>query len=148
MHWAIIDGGFARFIEPADSVLHPLFVIAIDLLTDAPRLIDALAPEHLELAIENPQKLAEHVRHAGAIFLGRYTPEAIGDYLAGPSHVLPTSRTARFSSGLSVQSFLKRTSLIGCSAESFAYIGNQAATLADAEGLQAHALSLRLRSAQ
>lgn len=127
---------------------HGAMIVVSDLLTDAPRLIDALAPEHLELAIENPQKLAEHVRHAGAIFLGRYTPEAIGDYLAGPSHVLPTSRTARFSSGLSVQSFLKRTSLIGCSAESFAYIGNQAATLADAEGLQAHALSLRLRSAQ
>lgn len=108
-------------------------------------LINRLAPEHLELAIEHPEMLAKQVRHAGAIFMGRYSPEAIGDYLAGPSHVLPTSRTARFSSGLSVQSFLKRTSLIGCSAASFAPIAEQAAILADAEGLQAHALSLRCR---
>lgn len=123
-------------------------IVVSSLHRDAPPLINAIAPEHLELAIADPETLAAQVRHAGAIFMGRHTPEAIGDYLAGPSHVLPTSRTARFCSGLSVQSFLKRSSMIGCSSASFAAIGHQAATLADAEGLHAHALSLRCRTAQ
>ncbi len=95
------------------------------------------------LAIDAPETFAPHVRNAGAIFLGRHTPEAIGDYIAGPSHVLPTSRAARFSSGLSVFDFVNRTSLIGSPEKS--PLLTQAAILADAEGLAAHALSLRVR---
>ncbi len=121
-------------------------VIVLDSLDDAPPLIDRLAPEHLELAVDDPDRLAARVRHAGAIFLGRFAPEAIGDYVAGPSHVLPTSRSARFSSGLGVIDFLKRTSLIGCDAESLARISGAAETLARAEGLDAHALSVSVRS--
>jgi histidinol dehydrogenase len=108
-------------------------------------VINALAPEHLELAVEEPQELLTHIRHAGAIFLGRYTPEAIGDYIAGPSHVLPTSRTARFSSVLSVTDFMKRTSVIGCSAVSFAALADAGIALAQSEGLGAHALSMQVR---
>lgn len=120
-------------------------IILVDTLSEAVSFIDLIAPEHLELAVEDPEALAAQIRHAGAIFMGRHTPEALGDYLAGPSHVLPTSQTSRFSSGLSVFDFLKRTSLIGCPAESFAPLGKAGAALADAEGLHAHALSLRLR---
>lgn len=109
--------------------------------------INHIAPEHLELAIEAPEPLAAQVRHAGAIFLGRHTPEAIGDYVAGPSHVLPTTRASRFSSGLSVYDFLKKSSLIGCTPASVQPLAQQAAILADCEGLSAHALSLRLRLA-
>ncbi len=108
-------------------------------------LANDIAPEHLELAVDSPETLAGSIRHAGAIFLGRYTPEAVGDYIAGPSHVLPTSRTARFSSGLSVLDFLKRTSVIGCSKESLRKISADAEALAKAEGLTAHALSLSIR---
>jgi histidinol dehydrogenase len=111
----------------------------------APPIIDAIAPEHLELAIDKPEAFAKQVRHAGAIFLGRHSPEAVGDYIAGPSHVLPTSHSARFSSGLGVYDFLKRTSLIGCTQAGVRAIGADAAIFADAEGLPAHALSLRLR---
>ncbi|MCI5049374.1 MAG: histidinol dehydrogenase [Rickettsiales bacterium] len=120
-------------------------IITVDSLTDAIPLINRIAPEHLELAIDNPEEFAQGVRHAGAIFLGRHTPEAIGDYLAGPSHVLPTSQTARFSSGLSVNNFIKKSSLIRCTADSIQAIGHQAAHLADSEGLGAHALSVRKR---
>jgi len=121
---------------------------AIILLPDldaAPPLIDRIAPEHLTLAIADPDTLAARVRHAGAIFLGRHTPEAIGDYLAGPNHVLPTGRSARFASGLSVLDFMKRSSLIGCDAAALRALGPAAATLARAEGLDAHALSIALR---
>lgn len=118
-------------------------IIVIDTLSDALPIIATIAPEHLMLAIDAPEKFAPHVRNAGAIFLGRHTPEAVGDYLAGPSHVLPTSRAARFSSGLSVFDFLNRTSLIGSPEKS--PLLEEAATLADAEGLHAHAISLRLR---
>ncbi len=114
-------------------------------LSDAPRIINVIAPEHLELAIENPDTLLPEIHHAGAIFIGYYTPEALGDYLAGPSHVLPTSRTAHFSSGLSVYDFIKKTSLLGASREAFQVLGKSVATLADSEGLSAHALSARLR---
>ncbi len=110
-------------------------------------LINRIAPEHLELAVENPDEIARHVRHSGAIFLGRFTPEAIGDYVAGPSHVLPTSRTARFSSGLSVYEFVKKTSLIGCTQSSLREIGGDAVTLAQAEGLESHSLSVSCRLA-
>jgi len=120
-------------------------VIVVPDLEAAPPLIDRIAPEHLALAIADPDSLAARVRHAGAIFLGRHTPEAIGDYLAGPNHVLPTGRGARFASGLSVLDFMKRSSLIGCDAAALRVLGPAAATLARAEGLDAHALSIALR---
>jgi len=110
-------------------------------------LANAIAPEHLELSVDEPEALLPLIRHAGAIFLGRHTPEAIGDYIAGPSHVLPTSRTARFSSGLSVFDFLKRTSLIGCSPQALAALAPYAEVLAVTEGLDAHALSVTVRGA-
>ena len=120
-------------------------IVLVRRLAEAPALIDRLAPEHLQLAVDAPEALARKVRHAGAVFLGRYTPEALGDYLAGPNHVLPTSRTARFSSGLGVFDFLKRTSLIACDASGLAKLGQAAVTLAEAEGLAAHAHSISLR---
>src|SRR4051794_33586180 len=112
---------------------------------EAVPLIDRIAPEHLELAIEDPDALAAQVHHAGAIFLGRYTPEAIGDYVAGPNHVLPTARSARFASGLGVLDFMKRTTIVGCDAVSLRVLAPAAICLAEAEGLDAHALSLALR---
>ena len=112
---------------------------------EAAALIDRIAPEHLELAIDEADALAERVSHAGAIFLGRHTPEAIGDYIAGPNHVLPTARSARFASGLSVLDFLKRSSLVRCDAASLAALAPAAIRLAEAEGLKAHALSLSVR---
>ena len=122
-------------------------VIVVDALDDAVALVDRMAPEHLELACadEIAEALATKVRHAGAIFIGRRTPEAMGDYVAGPSHVLPTSRTARFSSGLSVFDFLKRSSIVNYSPAGLAKSGAAAVTLAQAEGLDAHALSVALR---
>ncbi len=119
--------------------------ILVRRLDDAVALVDRLAPEHLELAIPEPKAFAAKVRHAGAIFLGRHTPEAIGDYVAGPNHVLPTSRTARFSSGLSVFDFLKRTTVVGCTADALSRIGPAAIRLAEAEGLPAHARSVAIR---
>ena len=112
---------------------------------EAVALIDRVAPEHLELAIEEADSVALKVRHAGAIFLGRHTPEAIGDYIAGPNHVLPTARSARFASGLGVLDFMKRTTIVGCDAASLAALAPSAIRLAEAEGLDAHALSLALR---
>ena len=121
-------------------------IITISDWSEALPLIEHIAPEHLELAIEHAEEFARHVRGAGAMFLGRHTPEAMGDYIAGPSHVLPTSRAARFSSGLSVFDFLTRTSIIGCTPEAARKLAPAAATLAEAEGLPAHALSLNLRT--
>lgn len=120
-------------------------VIIVETMEQAVDLIDRLAPEHLELAIDAPEAFAEKISHAGAIFLGRYTPEALGDYIGGPNHVLPTGRSARFSSGLGVLDFMKRTTLLGVSARSIEAIGPAAVTLAEAEGLDAHALSVALR---
>ena len=120
-------------------------VIVVDNLADTIALVDRIAPEHLEIATENPNSLAAQVRNAGAIFLGRYAPEALGDYIAGPNHVLPTGRSARFSSGLGVVDFLKRTSIIGSDASALAKIGPAAVSLAKAEGLDAHGLSLSIR---
>jgi histidinol dehydrogenase len=120
-------------------------IIVVASLDEAPALVDRIAPEHLEIATGAPEALAERVRHAGAIFLGRHTPEAIGDYVAGPNHVLPTSRSARFSSGLSVLDFMKRTSVIGCGPAALASVGPAAVALARAEGLDAHALSVTIR---
>ena len=108
-------------------------------------LVNRLAPEHLELAVDNPDALFAMVRHAGSVFLGRNTPEAIGDYVAGPNHVLPTGRRARFASGLSVLDFMKRTSFLSLNDASLAAIGPAAVALAQAEGLPAHALSVQLR---
>ncbi|HEV7960196.1 MAG TPA: histidinol dehydrogenase [Rhizomicrobium sp.] len=108
-------------------------------------LADRFAPEHLEIATANPNTLLAKVRHAGAIFLGRHTPEAMGDYIAGPNHVLPTSRSARFSSGLSVLDFMKRTTILELDAAAMAELGPEAITLAEAEGLEAHARSIALR---
>ena len=119
--------------------------VVIAPLDEAPRLVDRIAPEHVEFAVEQPETLADQVRHAGAIFLGRYTPEAIGDYVAGSNHVLPTSRAARFSSGLSLFDFLKRTSIVKCDEAAFAALGPATVALADAEGLPAHARSASIR---
>lgn len=123
-------------------------VIVVGSLEEAPRLSDVIAPEHLELAVADPEALLGRLRHAGAVFLGRHTPEAVGDYVAGPNHVLPTSRAARFSSGLSVLDFMKRTTIVGCTAESLARLGPAAVTLAEAEGLGGHARSVSLRLGQ
>jgi histidinol dehydrogenase len=112
---------------------------------EAVALVDRVAPEHLELAVDDPDALAARIRHAGAMFLGRYAPEALGDYIAGPNHVLPTARSARFASGLSVFDFLKRTTLVGCDAAGLAALAPAAIRLAEAEGLDAHALSLSIR---
>ncbi len=120
-------------------------VILVETLAQAPALIDRIAPEHLQLAVEAPEALAARVRHAGAIFLGRHVPEALGDYIAGPNHVLPTDRSARYASGLSVLDFMKRSSMIGCGPDGLAALGPQAIALAEAEGLDAHALSIRIR---
>jgi histidinol dehydrogenase len=120
-------------------------IIVVGDWDEAVALIDRIAPEHLELALDGAEELAKRVSHAGAIFLGRYAPEAIGDYIAGPNHVLPTARSARFASGLSVFDFLKRTTLVGCDADGLAALAPAAIRLAEAEGLDAHALSLSIR---
>ena len=114
-------------------------------LDEAVEVANYVAPEHLELSVADPQAMAASIRHAGAIFLGRYTAEALGDYCAGPNHVLPTSRTARFSSPLGVYDFQKRSSLIQCSAAGAADLGQTAAQLARGEGLTAHAQSAEYR---
>jgi histidinol dehydrogenase len=114
-------------------------------MAEACTLSNRLAPEHLELAVDDPETLLPKIKHAGAIFLGRHTPEAIGDYVAGPDHVLPTARAARYTSGLSTFDFIKRTSLIGCTEDSLAAIGPAAVTLAKAEGLHSHARSVAMR---
>lgn len=120
-------------------------IIIVERLGDAVPLVNRLAPEHLELAVDDPQPLFAQVRHAGSVFLGRHTPEAIGDYVGGPNHVLPTGRRARFASGLSVTDFMKRTTWLECSPEALAAIGPAALMLAEAEGLPAHAESVRVR---
>ncbi len=123
---------------------HGAVIVARD-LAEAAEISNRFAPEHLELALADPRALLPAIRHAGAIFLGHYTPEAVGDYVAGPNHVLPTSRSARFSSGLSVLAFMKRTTLLSCTPEALAAIGPAAVKLAEAEGLEAHARSVRCR---
>lgn len=120
-------------------------IIKVPSLEIAAQLSDRIAPEHLELCVADPKALSEKVTHAGAIFLGMWTPEAIGDYVGGPNHVLPTARSARFSSGLSVLDFVKRTTLASMSAEALRAIGPAAETLAISESLEAHGLSVRAR---
>ena len=147
-----VEAGIGHYLETlpraatarASWEAHGACIVVRD-LDEAPALIDAIAPEHLQLAVADPEALAARVRHAGAVFLGPLTPEAIGDYVGGPNHVLPTSRTARFASGLGVMDFMKRTTLLGCDTESLAAIGPAATALAAAEGLDAHGLSVSLR---
>ena len=123
-------------------------IIIVKDMEEAAAVSDAFAPEHLELSVRDPDALLARVRHAGAIFIGHHTPEAVGDYVAGPNHVLPTSRSARFSSGLNVLNFMKRTTLLRCSPESLRHIGPAAVTLAEVEGLEAHARSVARRLGQ
>ncbi len=132
--------GIARAsIEAHAALIHvPDLAVAAD-------VVNRIAPEHLELALDDPDVLLPYIRHAGAIFLGRFTPEALGDYIAGPNHVLPTNRTARFSSPLGVHDFLKRSSVIRAGREAALAIGGVAVRLAHKEGLDAHALSMELR---
>ena len=154
------DKGFARMVEDAvDLQLMNLptaktartswdthgLIVMVKRIEDAVPLADRLAAEHVELAVADPQALFDRLRHAGSVFLGRHTPEAVGDYLAGPNHVLPTGRRARFASGLSVLDFMKRTSFIAASESALAAIGPAAIRLAEAEGLPAHAKSVSLR---
>ena len=155
------DAGFAALVEDCITLqlaqlstaktakasweANGAIIVVNDLAKEAPALANRLAAEHLELAIDNPEAMLPAIRHAGSIFLGRMTPEALGDYVAGPNHVLPTGRRARFSSGLSVLDFMKRTSFIEFGQNAFSAIGPAAATLAHAEGLPAHAKSVELR---
>jgi len=120
-------------------------IIVVAKIEDAAVLVDRIAPEHLEIATADPPAFFARIRHAGAAFLGRHTPEAIGDYIAGPNHVLPTSRNARFSSGLSVLDFLKRTTVLSCDAEALSKLAPAALALAEAEGLGAHGRSIAIR---
>jgi histidinol dehydrogenase len=123
-------------------------IILVQHLDEAAALTNRLAPEHLQLMVDEPRALLARIRHAGAAFLGRFCPEAIGDYVAGPNHVLPTGRTARFASGLSVFDFLKRTTWVEADAAALAAVGPAAVALGDAEGLTAHARSVALRLGQ
>jgi len=120
-------------------------IIVVEDLDAAMPLANRIAPEHLELAVADPEDLLKKVRNAGAVFLGHYTPEAIGDYVGGSNHVLPTARSARFSSGLSVLEFVKRTSILKCNADNLRALGPAAMTLGESEGLSAHARSVSIR---
>jgi len=154
------DAGFARAVEKAvEAELAVLpraetaraswrdfgAIILVESLAEAPALADRLAPEHLEIATAHADALAQRVHDVGAIFIGRYTPEVIGDYVAGSNHVLPTARSARFASGLGVLDFMKRTSLLKLDADSLNALGPAAMTLAEAEGLDAHRRSVAIR---
>ena len=120
-------------------------IILVQELDAAVALTDAIAPEHLEIETRDPESLAAKIRNAGAIFLGAHTPEAIGDYVAGSNHVLPTARSARFSSGLGVLDFMKRTSILKLDADALRALGPAAIALGEAEGLGAHARSVSIR---
>jgi histidinol dehydrogenase len=135
---------------PRKAIIHTSMttrgaLIHVQDIDEAVQVANYIAPEHLELSVENAREVARSIKHAGAIFMGRYTAEALGDYCAGPNHVLPTSRTARFSSPLGVYDFQKRSSLIGCSAEGASVLGKVASVLAHGEGLTAHARSAEYR---
>jgi histidinol dehydrogenase len=154
------DAGLADAVEKAVSAQLPTLprhdiaaaswhdygaIIMVGKLDDAVPLVDALAPEHLEIESSDAENLAAKIRNAGAIFLGPHTPEAIGDYVGGSNHVLPTARSARFSSGLGVLDFMKRTSILKCGPEQLAALGPAAIALGEAEGLDAHARSVAIR---
>ena len=121
-------------------------IVVVSKIEATPDLVNRLAPEHLELLVTDPEALSRKIRHAGSIFLGAHTPEVIGDYVGGPNHVLPTNRTARFASGLSVYDFMKRTTLLGCDPESFSELAPAAAALAHAEDLAGHARAIEIRT--
>ncbi|KAB2930550.1 MAG: histidinol dehydrogenase [Candidatus Contendobacter sp.] len=140
----LLPGMERRDIIEASLIRRAALIQTLD-LAEAAQVVNFVAPEHLELSVEQPEELLPLIRHAGAIFMGRYTAEALGDYCAGPNHVLPTSRTARFSSPLGVYDFQKRTSLIHCSPAGAATLGQTASILARGEGLTAHARSAELR---
>jgi len=155
------DEGYAAAVEDAVDVLlsqlatrevarqswdhHGVVIVVDNLMAEAPALADRLAAEHVQLAIDDAEAMFAKIRHAGSVFLGRHTPEAIGDYVAGPNHVLPTGRRARFSSGLSVLDFMKRTSFISLDEAALGAIGPAAVALAEIEGLPAHAASVKVR---
>jgi histidinol dehydrogenase len=120
-------------------------IMLVPTLDGAVPLVDAIAPEHLEIESADPERLAGRIRNAGAIFLGAHTPEAIGDYVGGSNHVLPTARSARFSSGLGVLDFMKRTSILKCGPQQLRALGPAAIALGEAEGLTAHARSVAMR---
>ena len=120
-------------------------MIHVENLDEAVQLSDRIAPEHLEICTRDVEAMSQKIKHAGAIFIGAWTPEAIGDYVGGPNHVLPTARSARFSSGLSVMDFLKRTTLARMTPDALAKIGPSAERLAKSESLEAHGLSVRAR---
>ena len=120
-------------------------IILVQTLDEACTLVNALAPEHVELMTSDDESVAVRIKHAGAIFFGSYTPEAVGDYLAGPNHVLPTGQTARFSSALGVYDFVKRTSLLRYSPSAFESVAESVSVLAQCEGLGAHARSATIR---
>src|SRR5207248_8135037 len=120
-------------------------IILVRTLEEAVPLIDAIAPEHIEIALDDGEWLVKRIRNAGAIFLGPHTPEVIGDYVAGANHVLPTARAARFSSGLGVLDFMKRTSILKCGPDQLRSLGPSAIALGEAEGLDAHARSVAMR---
>lgn len=138
-----------RRLEPLSAAARASWdthgVVIVSAMAALPPLVDRLAPEHLALALADPAPFFAQVRHAGSVFLGHHTPEAIGDYLGGPNHVLPTGRRARFSSGLSVGDFMKRTTFLDCSGAAMATLGPAAIALAQAEGLPAHAQAVRER---
>ncbi len=147
-----VQRSIERQIEemPRKAIIHSSLtargaLIRVADLQQAIEVANHIAPEHLELSVADAREVARSIRHAGAIFMGRYTAEALGDYCAGPNHVLPTSRTARFSSPLGVYDFQKRSSLIGCSARGASELGKVASTLAHGEGLTAHARSAEYR---
>ena len=121
-------------------------IIIIDNISNSYKLINEISPEHLQLSVNQPNKYLNKIKNAGAIFLGRYTPEAIGDYVAGPNHVLPTGGSARFSSGLGVYDFIKRSSYVECNKENLLILSKHASILADAEGLDAHKISMKIRN--
>ena len=127
------------------SLKHYGAVVVVESLNEACDLVNELAPEHVEIVTKDDESIADKIRHAGAIFFGGYTPEAVGDYLAGPNHVLPTSRTARFSSALGVYDFVKRTSLLRYSKEAFSKVADSVNVLAESEGLAGHATSALIR---
>ena len=120
-------------------------ILIVDHIKECIDLINQIAPEHLELCIENPKLYLDDINNAGSVFLGSYTPEAIGDYIAGPNHVLPTSGTAKFSSGLSAYDFLKRQSIIKISKSGIERLGSSVINLAEYENLQGHANSIKIR---
>ena len=147
-----VNNSIKRLLEemPRKAIIHSSLssrgaLIHVQNMSEAIKVANYIAPEHLELSVDNAQEMASSIKHAGAIFMGRYTAEALGDYCAGPNHVLPTSRTARFSSPLGVYDFQKRSSLIGCSPAGASDLGKVASVLAHGEGLTAHARSAEYR---